>query len=38
MYEIIISKKLRLGSNFPREALHSRKNAVGIGLIKSKQQ
>ena len=31
-----IAKKLRLGSNFPRAALCSRKNAVGIGMIKPK--
>ena len=36
MYETTLAKKLRLGSNFPRTALYSRKNAVEIGLIKPK--
>ena len=37
LHETTIAKKLRLGSNFPREALNSRKNAVGLGLIKPKK-
>ena len=37
LYESTIAKKLRLGSNFLRAALHSRKNAVGIGLIEQKK-
>ena len=36
LYETTIAKKLRLGSNFPRAAMHSRKSAVGIGLVKPK--
>ena len=36
LYETTIAKKLRLGSNFPRAALCSRKNALWIGLIKPK--
>ena len=36
LYETTLAKKLRLGSNFPRAAMHSRKSAVGIGLIKPK--
>ena len=35
--ETTIVKNLRLGSNFPRAALDSRKNAVDIGLIKPKK-
>ena len=35
-HESAIAKNLRLGSNFPRVSLHSRKNAVGIRLIKPK--
>ena len=31
-----IAKKLRLGSNFTRAELYSRKSAVRIGLIKPK--
>ena len=30
------SQNLRLGRNFPREALHSRKKSVWIGLSKPK--
>ena len=37
LHETKIAKKLRLGSNFPRVALHSRKNAVEIGLINRKK-
>ena len=36
LHEITISNKLRLGSNFPRAALCSRNNEVGIWMIKSK--
>ena len=36
MYESTIVKKLRLGGNFPRAVLDSRKKSVGIGLIKPK--
>ena len=36
IHEIIIAKNLRLGSNFPRASLYSRKNSVGIGLINPK--
>ena len=37
LHESAISKKLRLGSNFPRAALHSRKKSFGIGIIKPKK-
>ena len=36
MCETKIAKKLRLGRNFPRTSLCSKKNSVGIGLIKPK--
>ena len=36
MHETTIANKLRLGNNFLRAALCSRKNAIGIGMIKMK--
>jgi len=36
LHETTLAKKLRLGSNFLRAAMHSRKSAVGIGLMKPK--
>ena len=38
LHETTIAKKLRLESNFPREASCSRKNAVEAGLIKPKTE
>jgi len=36
MYEEIIYTKLGLGKKFPRTALYTRQNAIGIGLITPK--
>ena len=36
MHKLTIAQKLGLGKNFSWGVLHSRKNAVGIGLIKPK--
>ena len=36
LYETTLAKKLRLGSNFSRAAMCSRKSAVEIGLVKPK--
>ena len=38
IHETTIAKKLRLGSNFSRETLYSRKNILGIALIKPKKE
>ena len=38
LHETTIAKKLRLGSKFPRSALHSRNTAVGIGFVKPKTE
>ena len=34
MHKLIIVKKIRIGLIFPRAVLYSRKNIVGLGLIK----
>ena len=34
IHEEMISIKLRLGQKFPRHVLYTRRNAIGIGLIK----
>ena len=35
IYELMILKKLHLSSKFLKEILHSRKSALGIGLLTS---